>query len=118
MKNMLTTDKNLNEIKLPAFIKVGSLMRSNLWVKRNYAIISAFVVGSVAKGTAGDDSDIDIAIIIPKVKGKSALKVTEQYHARFTSNSQMPHYYGRRLDFQFFYENDTSLLNYSKIQLS
>jgi predicted nucleotidyltransferase len=66
---------------------------------------------------AGDDSDIDIAIIIPKVKGKTALKATEQYHSRFTANHQMPHFHGRRLDFQFLYEDDKSLLNYAKIQL-
>jgi predicted nucleotidyltransferase len=114
---MFATDLNLNEIKLPTVTKVGSLMRNNKWVKRNYEIKSAFVVGSVAKGTAGDDSDIDIAIIIPKVKGKTALKATEQYHSRFTTNHQMPHFHGRRLDFQFFYEDDKSLLNYAKIQL-
>lgn len=115
---MLTTDKDSNEIMLPTVTKVGSLMRNNKWVKRNCEIISAFVVGSVAKGTAGDDSDIDIAIIIPKVRGKTALKFTEQYHARFMSNHQMPHFNGRRLDFQFYYEGDASLLNYSKIKLS
>jgi predicted nucleotidyltransferase len=114
---MFTTDMDLNEIKLPTLTQVASLMRNNNYVKRYYKIISAFVVGSVAKGTAGDDSDIDIAIIIPRVKGKSALKATAQYHARYTSNSQLPHFHGRRLDFQFFYEGDTSLLKYSKIQL-
>ena len=114
---MFTTDKNLTEIKLPTVAKVGSLMRNNKWAKRNYEIKSAFVVGSVAKGTAGESSDIDIAIIIDKVKGKTALKVTENYHSRFTSNHQMPHFHGRRLDFQFFYEGDNSLTNYAKIQL-
>jgi len=114
---MFTTDKFFNEIKLPTISKVGSLMRNNKWIKRNYEIQSAFVIGSVAKGTSGKDSDIDIAIIIPEVKGKTALKVTEQYHARFTLNSQMPHFHGRRLDFQFFYNGDTLLSKYSKIQL-
>jgi predicted nucleotidyltransferase len=114
---MITTDKDLNEIKLPPVTKVGSLMRNNKWAKRKYEIKSAFVVGSVAKGTAGDDSDIDIAIIIPKVKGKTSLKATEHYHSSFTSNHQMPHFYGRRLDFQFFYEGDATLDSYAKIQL-
>jgi len=114
---MYTVDKHLKEIELPPVAKVGSLMRNNMWVKRNYKIKSAFVVGSVAKGTAGDESDIDIAIIIPEVKGKTALKVTEQYHSRFTSNEQMPHFKGRRLDLQFFYEDDKDLSSYAKIQL-
>jgi predicted nucleotidyltransferase len=112
---MLTTDKHLNEIKLPTITKVTSLLRNNKWAKRNYNILSAFVVGSVAKGTAVDDSDIDIAIIIPRVSGKSSLKITEHYHSRYTANHQMPHFHGRRLDFQFFYEN--ALIGYSKIQL-
>lgn len=114
---MFTTDKDLNVIRLPKLAKVASLLRNNKWVKRDYKIISAFVIGSVAKGTAGNDSDIDVAIIIPKVKGKTALKVTENYHSRFASNLQMSHFHGRRLDFQFFYEGDKSLLDYSKIQL-
>lgn len=112
------TDKDCSNIKLPTLSKVSSLMRNNKWVTRNYRILSSFVIGSVAAGTAGDDSDIDIAIIIPKVKGKSALKVTEHYHARFTANHQMPHFDKRRLDFQFFYEHDSALLAYPKIQLS
>lgn len=114
---MFTTDKDFNEIKLPSVAKVASLMRNNKWSKRNYDIQSAFVVGSVAKGTAGDESDIDIALIIPKVNGKTALKVTEQYHARFTADHQMPHYAGRRLDLQFFYQGDVALKEYAKIPL-
>ena len=90
--------------------RVGKLMRNNLWVKRKYTILSACVVGSVARGTDHDNSDIDIAVIIPKVRGKRAITVTEQYH-------QKPHFNGRQVDLQFFYENDPALKSYDTIPL-
>lgn len=97
--------------------RVGKLMRNNLWVKRKYTILSACVVGSVARGTDHDNSDIDIAVIIPKVRGKRAITVTEQYHARFSSDHQKPHFNGRQVDLQFFYENDPALKSYDTIPL-
>ena len=111
-------DSKGNIISLPTKAKVGSLMRNNLWVKRKYEITDAFVVGSVAKGTATPDSDIDIAVIIPSVRGKSSLQVTEQYHSRFYENRQMPHFKGRRVDLQFFYESDLpKIADYAKLPL-
>lgn len=115
---IIAKDSKGKHIKLPSIAKVSSLMRNNKWVKRQYGITSAFVVGSVAKGTATDESDIDIAIIIPRVKGKTSVRVSEDYHSRFTRNFQMPHFAGRRLDFQFYYEDDKSLEGYSKIELN
>ena len=78
---------------------------------------SHLLLVALQRGWPVDGSDIDIAIVIPKVKGKTSLKVTEDYHSRFTSNYQMPHFHGRRLDFQFFYEDNSTLQDYAKIQL-
>lgn len=106
-----------NTIEIPSMAKIASLMRNNKWVKRNYPIIKAYVVGSVARGCATTQSDIDIALVIAPVKGKDALRVTEDYHGRFSRDYQKPHFKNRRLDLQFFYENDPALANYTKIDI-
>ncbi|APD92017.1 hypothetical protein BM525_19225 (plasmid) [Alteromonas mediterranea] len=110
-------DSSGNAILLPSLAEVERMLRRNLWSKRKYTILAAHVVGSVAKGTATPDSDIDIALVIPKVRGKSSLKVTEGYHSRFSFDHQMPHFHGRRIDIQFFYEESRVLDTYSKLPL-
>jgi len=82
-------------------------------------ILDAFIVGSEAKGVARPDSDLDVAIIIPPIRGKTALQFTEQYHSNFTEDNYT-HFFnwnGRKLDIQFFYPDDPELQTYSKIQL-
>jgi predicted nucleotidyltransferase len=92
-------------------------LRTNLYSRVNHDVLDAFIVGSEAKGTAKDDSDIDVAVIIPKVQGKSALQVSERYHSRFMKESQKPTWDGRVIDFQFFYQDDPELVGYQKIPL-
>jgi len=96
--------------------RVGELNR------RKWKIVAAYIVGSVARGTARPDSDLDIAVVIEMRNGKpprlSALKETDLYHSNFRSNSQKATWEGRVVDFQFFYADDPELAGYSKIELT
>jgi predicted nucleotidyltransferase len=80
-------------------------------------VLGAFVVGSEAKETARSNSDLDIAVIIPPVMGKTALRYTEEYHSHFPNDETKPCWNGRRVDFQFFYPNALELETYQKIPL-
>ncbi len=93
-------------------------LRNNLSSRVGYKILDAFIVGSEAKGTAKPTSDIDVAVIIPPVKGKTALQITEHYHSKFRNDNDAPKVNGRVLDFQFFYPEDAELKTYSKQNIS
>lgn len=82
-----------------------------------FKILNMFIIGSEAKGTSKPNSDLDVAVIIPELKGTSALDFSEIYHSTFKSNEDMPHWNDKRIDFQFFYQNDPSLQTYNKIPL-
>ena len=103
--------------KLPKLSDIRHFLRYNIHVTCRHKVIDALIVGSTAKGSHKPGSDIDIAIIIPTMT-KSSLKFTEQYHAKFMTDDQKPHWHGRILDFQFFYENDLYLNEYHRIELS
>ena len=95
---------------------VRRMLRWNPYSSRRDKILKAYVVGSVAKGTAHQNSDIDIAVIIPKLN-KRSIAVTDLYHSKFTHNDQMPHHEGFRVDLQFFYQDDDELKSYSMIDI-
>lgn len=109
---------NILSGNLPKISDVRRFLRYNPYVSYRTKVIDAFIIGSIAKGTDHKNSDIDIAVIIPKKARKSALKVTEHYHARFMCNSEKSHWQGQQVDIQFFYEDDPSLKEYSKIYLA
>ncbi|WP_210499182.1 nucleotidyltransferase domain-containing protein [Vibrio crassostreae] len=96
---------------------VRSMLRWNPYSSRRDKVVEAKIVGSVAKGTATENSDIDIAVIIPRLN-KSSLSVTELYHSKFQHNKEMPHHHGYRVDLQFFYEGDPVLDEYSVIDIN
>lgn len=102
---------------LPSVRWVRSALRHNLVARARYQILAAYIVGSVAKRTARPDSDLDIAVIIPPVRGRSTLQITERYHAKFEDDRCKPRWHGRVVDVQFFYEDDPELQTYSRIEL-
>jgi len=104
-------------LKYPSKKDIVSMLRNNLTSRVDYPILNAFIIGSEAKGTAKDDSDLDIGIIIPKSDKISSLKRTEHYHSKFTSDVFKPKWNGRIVDFQFFYKDDPELEKYSKIKI-
>lgn len=96
---------------------IMNFLRQNMVSRVDYPIFHAFIIGSEAKGTANEESDLDIAIVIPKSERITALKRTERYHEKFYSDGQKPKWNGRIVDFQFFYEDDKELEGYPKIKI-
>jgi predicted nucleotidyltransferase len=80
-------------------------------------ILGATIVGSEARGVARPGSDLDVAVVIPRVRGKSSLQITDDHHARYMSNNLKPEWNGRVVDVQFFYPDDPELARYDKIEL-
>jgi predicted nucleotidyltransferase len=112
-----------NEI-FPSVAWCRSMLHNRGYVRLDrkfWRITNAFVVGSVARGRAKADSDLDIAVIIERRDGrphsKSALKVSEEFHQRYRNYDYVPKWNGRYVDFQFFYQDDRELERYSKIEL-
>jgi predicted nucleotidyltransferase len=89
--------------------------------RKFWRITNAFVVGSVARGRAKPDSDLDIAVIIERRDGrphsKSALQVSEEFHQRYKSYDYVPKWQGRLVDFQFFYRDARELERYDRVEL-
>ncbi len=103
--------------KYPTIKWVKEQLKMNWTSRVKYKVLDAKIVGSVARGVAKPTSDLDIAVIIPPVRGKESIKVTRNYHDKFTANWQMPHWNGRIVDFQFFYPGEIELMEYRFIQL-
>jgi predicted nucleotidyltransferase len=101
----------------PNLTWVRNQLRYNAASHNRYKVLGAFIIGSEAKGSATPQSDLDIAVIIPPIRGKTALQVSEYYHTKFRTDWQKPHWNGRIVDFQFFYPDDPMLANYPKIQI-
>ena len=82
-------------------------------------VLRAFIIGSMAKGTAQPNSDLDIAVVIPAKRRVSALNLTEKYHFRMgMAKASYPSFNGKRLDFQFFFPDDKDLATYPAIELT
>lgn len=96
---------------------VKSLLRNNNGRRYRGIIIQAFIVGSVAKGTAKPESDLDIALVIPAIRGKNSLRYSEEFHQRYRNDFCYPKHAGRKVDFQFFYVGNKELADYSKIEI-
>ena len=103
----------------PTLRWVKAQLRNNIYYQfpRNRRALGAFIVGSVARGLEHDESDLDIAVIIEPIRGKSAMQISDDFHSRFATNTMKPNWNGRVVDFQFFYPNDPEMQNYSKIPL-
>jgi predicted nucleotidyltransferase len=80
-------------------------------------ILNAFVIGSEARGLAKPGSDLDIAVVIPPIRGVDSLKLSERYHQHMAGDHCVPEWEGRKVDFQFFYPTDPELEQYQKIPI-
>lgn len=109
--------KNVDGKDYPTLRKLKSTLRNNIIFPLRRNIIEAYIVGSEAKGTANENSDLDIAIIVEPVRGKTSLQLTEAYHSKFSSEQFVPRWNGRKIDVQFFYPTDEELKSYQKIKL-
>jgi len=104
---------------LPSLRWIRANLRYNLNFSVRAKVLCAFIIGSVAKGTAQPKSDLDIAVVIPPKRRVSALNLTEKYHFRMgMTNSSYPIFNGKRVDFQFFFPGDANLATYPAIKLT
>ncbi len=94
------------KMSLPTLTDVRRMLHYNPTASKREKVITAFVIGSVARKENKEGSDLDIAVIIPTKQQRTSLRVTEHYHSRFIDNSQMPHWNKMRVDFQFFYTSE------------
>jgi len=82
-------------------------------------IISVFIVGSRARGTARSDSDYDVAVEFPAEDiddtGLDPIKLSEMLHQMF--GAEMPRVNGLDIDIQIFAKGGSEQSNYSKISL-
>jgi predicted nucleotidyltransferase len=101
----------------PSLSWIKRELRNNVCYPFKKTIVVAYIIGSEAKGTAKENSDLDIAIIIEPIRGKSSLKKTEEYHQKFTSTIFKPKWDNRIVDIQFFYPGCPELSTYEKIKV-
>lgn len=99
----------------PTLPEIKSLLRNNLVKPLRIKVLEAFIIGSEAKGTSTEKSDLDIAVVIPVMKRKTSIQFSEIYHSHFKFENQKPKWKDKRIDFQFYYETDKDLQDIQKI---
>jgi predicted nucleotidyltransferase len=104
-------------MKYPTIAWLKSELRYNLTKPLRIRPINVFIIGSYARNENKEESDLDIAIVIPTIRGKTSLQYSANYHSCFTHNRQKPSWHGIVVDIQFFYVNDAELDDYPKIEL-
>lgn len=104
--------------KYPTITWIRKTLRYGLYIHTKEPIISAYIIGSEARGGSRSDSDIDIAVIIKEKKNVSSIKFTERFHTNYRNNTNMPVWEGRRVDFQFFYPGEIERLGYKTIPIT
>jgi predicted nucleotidyltransferase len=104
--------------ELPTRSFVRSQLRGGR-VRFRRPVIGMYLVGSRARLDREHraDSDVDIALVIAPVRGKTSLRVSENFHARYGSDAAKPAHEGKRVDFQFFYPGEIEAEGYSAIEL-
>lgn len=104
--------------EFPTIAFLRKELRYNLTKAIRPKILKAFIIGSEARGTATPKSDLDVAVVILKIRGKSSIQYTENFHSQFISEKLNFKWRERKLDFQFFFENDEDLDGIPKIEIS
>ena len=107
------------QIELPTLKWVKSKLRNNVTFRVREKVLAAYVIGSIAKGTAKPNSDLDIAVVIPAKRRVSALRLSERFHLKMALTGGInPTFLGRRVDFQFFFPDAGILATYPAIKLT
>jgi len=115
---MSAMQKPAEESRLPSLKWVKTRLRNNPTFRVREKVISGYLIGSSARGTATSDSDLDIAVVIPAKRRVSSLRFTERYHLRMALMGAIyPTFQDRRVDFQFYFPGDTELPSFSKMEL-
>jgi len=96
---------------------IVSCLRNSIISPIRLKLIDAYIVGSEAKGTSKPNSDLDVALVVHAIRGKTSLQKTMQYHSKFYDDKFKPRWNGRIVDIQFFNPEDPELQNYIKIPL-
>ena len=104
-------------IEYPSIAYLKKELRYNCTKSIRHKIFKAFIIGSEAKGNSNSKSDLDIALVIPKIKGKTSIQYTKNFHSYFTSETQKPKWNSRVIDFQFYFEDDFELDEIPKIKI-
>src|ERR1035437_2848220 len=106
-------------IELPTLKWVKSKLRNNVTFRMREKVLAAYIIGSIAKGTAKANSDLDIAVVIPAKRRVSALRLSERFHLKMALTGGIyPTFLGRRVDFQFFFPDAGILATYPAIKLT
>jgi predicted nucleotidyltransferase len=106
-------------IELPSLKWVKSKLRNNVTFRVRENVLAAYVIGSIAKGTAKANSDLDIALVIPAKRRISALRLSERFHLKMDLTGGIyPTFLGRRVDFEFFFPGNAILATYPAIKLT
>ena len=106
-------------VELPTLNWVKSKLRNNVTFRVREKVLAAYVIGSVARGTARANSDLDIALVIPSKRRISALRLSERFHLKMALTGGIyPTFLGRRVDFQFFFPDAGILATYPAIKLT
>lgn len=101
--------------EFPSFQEVERVVREHPLIKFKEEIKRIFVVGSFAKGTQKESSDVDILLEIPPVADRTAAEVAEHYRTglrdyfvrnniRGTADEVHPQLMGRRADLYITYD--------------
>lgn len=114
------------EFTQPAQAEIVAILKAHPLIRLREKVLRAFVVGSFAKGSANEESDVDILLEVASREGVNALELEDSYrHAlrnHFVKNdirgqmdSVHPQWCGRRVDIYMTY--DANLEARPKVEL-
>lgn len=101
----------------PTQVEIVAVLKSHPLIRLRESVVRAFVVGSFAKGTANDESDVDILLEVAPRDGVDAKDLEDSYRQALRSHfmkndirgkmdSVHPQWCGRRVDVYFTYDAD------------
>lgn len=111
----------------PTQQEIVAILRAHPLIRLKGKVLRSFLVGSFAKNSAHDDSDVDILLEVEPIKGIDEATLENDYrkplqrhfmlnNIRGKDDSVHPQWQGRRVDLYFTY--DAELETRPKIELS